>query len=208
MLEHSFSRLWTVNCVSNTDGVRRERYTQLNSKSFSAAVSHTCVRMRMISLTIPFGLIWQIFKKFCLWCVIVTPDFETCLFESRSARSPFSWPRPYCPPPVLVVVSSKSQQLAFVSFFWSCHLFKLLCSPYSLRWSSGPILHPFMLLVVFPFQCLPNPNSWCLLLSGLYQLVRSIPVRHTHAVGKAPGFRRTSDAFNTQPESWVLLAVD
>ena len=34
--------LSTVNCVSNTDGVRRERYTQLNSKSFSAAVSHTC----------------------------------------------------------------------------------------------------------------------------------------------------------------------
>ena len=31
-----------MNCVSNTDGVRRQRYTQLNSKSSSAAVSHTC----------------------------------------------------------------------------------------------------------------------------------------------------------------------
>ena len=34
------SRLCEV--VSNTDGVRGERHTQLNSKSFSTAVSHTC----------------------------------------------------------------------------------------------------------------------------------------------------------------------
>ena len=84
-----------VNCVSNTDGVRRQRYTQLNSKSFSAAVSHTCEdEDDFVDKTIWVDLTnCHVFSVKC--------DCESSflyLFESQSARSLFSGSRPYCPP--------------------------------------------------------------------------------------------------------------
>ena len=74
----------------------------------------------------------------------------------------------------------KSQHVLFVALFYlnCCDLLNI----------------PLDQVALIPPSCvagcvLRNPNSWCLLLSALHQLVRSIAVRHSQAaVGKAPWF--------------------
>ena len=167
-------------------------------QSPSLQLSLTPVRMRIISWTKPLGLIWPIFIMFCLWSdssfwdlfVWIAICSAPLQLTKKALLSPFC--AGCCFFLIRLFLSS-----GLVTFLNCCVLLNLSVDQVALIVSS-----PVHILVVFPFRILPNPNSWCLLLSGLYQLVRSIPVRHTHAVGKAPGFRngRTSAAFNTLPE--------
>ncbi len=146
-------------CASNTDGGEGERHTQLNSKSFAAAVSHcTCdrsvfpfVRMRM---TLKLKMIKHLFIYRSLSGQVPNDVLRCMLILNLSLLIVFWSLSLFC-------LVSKSQQLEillsslYITRFYI--LFQLVGLFVDIIFF-GPLP-----LFVFP---LPEPNSWCLLLSG------------------------------------------
>ena len=133
---------------------------------------------------------------FCLWSVIVWD-----LFESRYARSPFSWPRPYCPLSVPVVVSLESQQLTFVALFWSCHLDLNRCILLNLSVDQVVLIAPlcYWLCPLSYFFQIPTAGVYCSL-AFISWFGRS-PCVALMPWGKLAGFRNTGTS-EWSPKIW------
>ena len=92
--------LSTVWIVCQTQMVFDVKGTHSWIQSPSLQLSLTPVRTRMISLTKPYGLIWQIVIMFCLWSVIVWDPLlrailETCYLWDICSEwwGDMTWPR-------------------------------------------------------------------------------------------------------------------
>ena len=144
----------------------------------------TPVRMRMISLTKSIPLNWQIGVTFCL-VLFVKRDHDYChwqQFKSQSALSPsvglVFLVVPYCMLVVSLFRFFPTQTAgAFVTLFWSWHLFLIHCVQRYLSVDQVALnVPPCMLIVGYvPFPVASEPQQ-LVLTPYLYHCVLLYPL--------------------------------